>query len=153
MLEGLEEVRWDRWAQPTWSGVGEVTASLRALADPDDPDRWRAYHRVIYALGNDHAGTYFPVIVPAIPCLGEILRCTAPIARLRALDVLIDLVGSFEPEPGFEEIEADAGRRSLKALVLEAATRLSVDVERLRRAPSNDEEAKLADDLLALLRE
>lgn len=149
--DGLELVGWDHYAQPAWNAVGEVAASLLALADRGDPDRWRAYHRVLYALGNDHAGTYFPVVVPILPFLGQILRGSSMIARLRALDVLIDIVGSFEPEPGHEELEDETGRRSLKATVLDAAAQLSTDVERIHRHPGSDEEARLSGELLAHL--
>lgn len=151
VLDGLDLVCWDQYAQPAWNAAGEIEASLLALANDGDPDRSRAYHRVLYALGNDHAGTYFPVVLPTLPFLGQILREPALIARLRALDVLIDIVGSFEPEPGHEEIEDDIGRRSLKAAVRDAAARLSTDVERIHRHPSSEEEARLSGELLAHL--
>jgi hypothetical protein len=145
---------WGRHAQPSWNASGEVPAALRALADPGDLDRQRAYHRLLYALGNDHAGTYFPVVVPAIRALGAILRDGSLVARLRALDALVDLVGSFWPEPGYEDVETDGGgRRPLKELVLETAKALRADVWHRRRTPETDEEAKLAGDLLELFDE
>lgn len=153
MLSGLDHEEWGRYAQPPWNATSEVSAALRALADAGDIDRSRAYHRVLYAVGNDHAGTYFPVVIPAIPFLGEILRGPALIARLRALDVLIDLVGSFEPEPGHEEVASATGQRPLKAMVQEAAALLSSAVEHLHGQPGSDEEARLAGELLALIRE
>ncbi|MCL2778712.1 MAG: hypothetical protein FWD73_11975 [Polyangiaceae bacterium] len=76
-------VDWVRYAQPAWNSPGEVPSALRALANPNDLDRLRAYHRLLYALGNDHAGTYFPVVLPAIAALGEILRDGVLVARLR----------------------------------------------------------------------
>jgi hypothetical protein len=151
VLDGLDLVGWDQYAQPAWNAVGEVAASLLALADGGDPDRWRSYNRVLYALGNNHAGKYFPVVVPTLPFLGQILRGSALIARLRALDVLIDIVGSFEPEPGHEEIEDETGRRPLKVAVLDAAAQLSTDIERIHRHPGSDEEARLSGELLAHL--
>lgn len=153
MLKGLDEVDWASYAQPAWNTVDDVPRAIRALADGADLDRQRAYHRMLYALGNEHAGTYFPVVLPAIAFFGEILRGPELVARLRTLDVLIDLVGSFVPEHGHDEVDSQTGPRSLGAMVREAVASLASDVERLRRDPESDEEARLAGELLGLLRD
>jgi len=153
MLERLDLESWGDHAQPPENALGAVPAALRAIADPEDLDRGRTYHGLLYALGNDHAGTYFPVVVPAILVLGEILRGGVLVARLRALDVLIDLIGSFEPDPAYEEVETSSGRRPLSAVVKEAVSALSNDVEVLHRGPGSDEEESLSAELLALIRE
>ena len=57
MLHGLDQVNWERFAQPTWNAIDEVPLAIRALADGADGDRWRVYNRMLYALGNNHAGT------------------------------------------------------------------------------------------------
>ncbi len=149
----LETEDLDRLTRPPWTAPGEVAAALRALADPSDLDRQGPYHRVLYALGNDHAGTYFPVAVPAVAALGETLRSGSPIARLRALDVLLDLVGSFCPEPCYAEIETVVGPRPLNEVLRETANAIRVDVEHRRRNPECDEEAMLAGELLGLIDE
>lgn len=153
MLERLETIDWGRHAQPPWNTPGAVPAALRAIADVADLDRQLAYHRLLYALGNDHAGTYFPVALPAISFLGEILRDGALVARLRALDVLIDLLGSFSPEPSYDQVETEHGRRPLKDALRETAKGLRADVKRRSDTPESDEEAKLAGELLELLDE
>lgn len=152
-LRGLDQVKWEQYAQPTENAVDAVPSAIRALADGSDGDRQRAYNRMLYALGNNHAGTYFPVVLPAIPFLREILRGPALVARLRTLDVLIDLVGSFGPDLEHEEVDSTKGRRSLKTMVQEEAAGLASDVERLHRDPGSNEEARLARELLELLRE
>lgn len=151
-LAGLDEVDWSSHARPTWSTDDEVASALRDLANPDDPDRWRSYHRLLSAVGNDHAGTYFPIVLPVVFFLGRIVRRGSPIARLRALDVLVDLVGSFEPDPDHTEVVLGARRESLKFLLVYSARVLTDDIARVAQAPRNDEEAKLAKDLLSLLR-
>lgn len=55
---------------------------------------------MLYAIGNDHRGSYFPIVLDAISFLGEILVGGSPRARARTLDVLLDLLGSFEPDAG-----------------------------------------------------
>src|SRR5581483_8755075 len=91
----------------------DVTAVIRALANPADPDRIRAYYDVLDAVGNNHCGTYRAVVLSVMPRLGEPLRSPALVVRLRTLDVLIDLVAAFEPEPGHAEVESPTGRRAL----------------------------------------
>src|SRR6478609_8661989 len=129
MLEGLDQAPWGEYAQPEGNFPGDVANALRALAATRALDDLRAYHRVLFALGNNHAGTYFPVVVPAIPFLGEILTSEHVAPRLRALDVLIDLVASFEPEEGHESIGTATGARPLRAVLKEAVLALSSDIE------------------------
>jgi len=151
MLEDRDSPNWDHYEQPAWNRAGEVPAAIRALADATDLDRHDAYHRMLCALGNDHAGTYYPVVIPALTFLREILCGPSLVARLRTLDVLIDLVGSFDPDPAYETIETADGRGSLKAIVRATSKELSRDIDRLRRSPEADEEALLASEHLERL--
>lgn len=153
MLTGIENVRWDLETQPSWNAKGEVAAALRALslASPETGDE--AYSRMLYALGNNHAGTYYPVVLAAVPFLGAILRDGGPTARLRTLEMLIDLVGSFEPEPSFAVVESSAGRRPLKDVLKDKVLPLAALIERRQFDVASREEAKLAQDLLSLLHE
>lgn len=110
MLEKLELVPWDSIPQPEWNRRGDVAAAIGALvAASSDSDSWDAYNRLLFATGNNHAGTYYPVVLEVIPFLGEILQDGPLLARLRALDALIDLVGCFCPEPGYENVPSMEG--------------------------------------------
>ena len=153
MLDGLESVRWELEAQPPSNGRDEVAKALRALSVASPETSHAAYSRLLYALGNDHAGTYYPVALAAVPFLGGILRGGGPAARLRTLDALIDLIGSFAPEPGFEFVETSSGRRLLADALKDEVLELSSEVERLSLVAASPEEAKLARDLLSLLHE
>ncbi len=144
MLEGIENVRWDLEAQPPSNAKGEVADALRALAAASPETGHAAYTRLLYALGNNHAGTYYPVVLAAVPFLGAILRDGGPTARLGALDVLIDLVGSFAPEPGFEVVSSSAGRRPLKEALMDEVLALADQVELRRVDAASPEEAELA---------
>lgn len=153
MLDGLEDVRWDLEAQPPSNAKDEVANALWALfvASPETSDQ--TYSRMLYALGNNHAGTYYPVALAAVPFLGAILREGGPTARLRALDVLIDLVGSFQPQPGFETVATSTGRCSLSDALKSRVLDLADLIERRRLDAASPEEAKLAQDLLELVHE
>lgn len=75
-----------------------------------EEDARRAYNDFLYAVGNNHAGTYFPIILRALPFLEEILRHTGSRAREAALDVLVDITGSFVPDPEYRFIATSAER-------------------------------------------
>lgn len=153
MLDGLESVRWDLEAQPPSNAKDEVANALRTLSVASPETSEQACSRMLYALGNNHAGTYYPVALAAIPFLGAILREGGPTARLRALDVLIDLLGSFQPESGFETVATTVGRRSLTDVLKARVLDLADLIERRRLDAASPEEAKLAQDLLALVHE
>jgi hypothetical protein len=121
MLEAVDEVAWDRLVQPSWNGPREIPHALRDLRDAATEEAaTAAYHRVLYAVGNNHAGTYYPIALSVIPFLGELLLGGTSLVRETTLDVLIDLSVSFEPEAGFETIESAGRARPLAAAVREA---------------------------------
>ena len=151
VLNELEQVRWDEFAQPSWNAPDEVPSALRALADTTKSDSSTAYHRLLYAVGNNHSGTYFPVALPTIPFIGQILERAQLAARLRALDVLIDLLGSFNPDPAFGHVATPEGLTSLHRLLNEAVRGQAVAIEKCRVNSELPEEARLAEELLSLL--
>lgn len=110
MLEGLDKISWEDIPQPVWNGPGEVPKALLALAAiANQNDVHAAYNRFHYALGNNHAGTYYPVALWAIPFLGSLLATGTSIVRETVLDILIDLTGSFVAESGFETARGPSG--------------------------------------------
>ena len=58
MLNGLENVRWDLETQPSWNTKAEVAEALRALSLASLETGDAAYSRMLYALGNNQAGTH-----------------------------------------------------------------------------------------------
>lgn len=135
MLKHLESIRWSSFAQPATNTPSAIPDALRRLAAAEVESEARAAgERFLFAIGNDHAGTYFPVAIETIPFLDELLRGTARHARDATLAVLIDLAGSSQPEL----------RARMKALI-EPTRTLALDLseEYVTR--------KLATDLLDLL--
>jgi hypothetical protein len=154
MLERLNKIAWSALAQPGGNDADAIPRALAFLANCDSHDEAvRAYHRVLYAIGNDHAGTYYPAVLETIPFLGEIVERGPDVAREAALDALIDLVGSFCPEPGFETvITSHASTSDLKALVLHCARKLRALVQATAASSSpQSRSGQLARDLLALI--
>jgi hypothetical protein len=100
MLDTVDHIESSPRQRPPDGRPGEIAAALRALAfAASDDAAERAYHRVLFAIGNDHCGSYFPIALDAVPYLGEILEFGTPRSRARTLDLLIDLVASFGPDP------------------------------------------------------
>jgi Ni/Fe-hydrogenase subunit HybB-like protein len=92
MLESIDSIDWGAFSQPDWNGRDHVPLAIRALAGATtEAAATEAYHRLLYALGNDHAGTYYPVVLPVVPFMQEIVERGTAWARIRALDILIDL--------------------------------------------------------------
>jgi hypothetical protein len=140
-------------APPPWSSSDEVEAAFRALAAASRKTDQAAYHRVLFAIGNNHAGTYWPAALSLIPRLEELLCDGTAIARVCALDILIDLIGSFAPEPGFEVVATPAGPRHLAQLVRAEITRLERTIEQIESSTSSPREQRLARELLSYIAE
>jgi hypothetical protein len=156
MLEKLAKVPWASLPQPNWNKPDEVPMSLRSLAScSSEEEADKAYHRYLYAVGNNHAGSYFPVVLSTISFLGEILRDGSELSRKATLDAHIDLLGSFGPEPGFEFLEVnDGGRAEVSALLRRQVGHPSPLIRGIAEgAERNSGSARLARELLELLDE
>lgn len=115
---------WDRYAQPEWNTSSSVADALvNASLANDAASGSSAYNNLLYAIGNNHAGTYYPVLLPVMSFLSEILCTGSPQAQTTVLSLLDDLVASFHPEPGHEDIEPMflAEARSLGSVLEELA--------------------------------
>jgi hypothetical protein len=99
--KSMSDSQLSAYAMPEWSSPQKIEHSLAAIRDcTDQADSTAAYHRLLYAVGNDHAGIYYPVAVPVVRRLGEMLTTDNMWARRATLDALVDLSYSFAPSPG-----------------------------------------------------
>lgn len=103
-------VDWSSFEQPKWNQPGAVESALNALWQLREPDGFdEHYNRILYCLGNNHAGTLFPVAVPAVDALAEFVRDGAHVQGRRcALEVLIDVL-SFHPDRDFGSLDFGGG--------------------------------------------
>jgi len=151
MLDDVETVRWSAEVQPTGNTDGAVPRALRGLAEATTATGEAALSRLLFAVGNDHCGSYRPVVLAVVPFLGEILRDGGDTARARTLDALVDLTGSFGPEPGFEHVTTPDGEGLVKELLREKVLALVPEIERCRITAATLEEVALATYLLEQL--
>jgi hypothetical protein len=155
MLETLNTVPWQDIAQPKWNPPNEVPDALRTILRIDDEqDAKNAYNRLLFSVGNNHAGTYYPVVLWVIPFLAEMLLHPNSLVRKTRVEVLVDLVGTFEPEQGFTTFcDASGKESSLQSAVRDALSRIRPVVEACASRVSNDSrEHALSLELLSIVR-
>lgn len=105
----------DGFPQPQWNAADDIDRALEAVLVSDSEDESEAaYQRVLWAVGNDHGGTYFPVVLPAISVLGSILETGSPWAQRAAVEVSIDWYCAFVPEVGHETFAAESLKLTVK---------------------------------------
>jgi len=127
MFDELQRVSWGSFAQPDWNESDTVPQALLSVANASsNGEAASAYDKMLYALGNNHAGTYYPFVVPTLAFLAQIVAQCGSFAREAALDVLVDLLGAFHPEPGYEWVTgADGAVKDLRELVREGVSQMS----------------------------
>jgi hypothetical protein len=137
LLDLLSKVEWGSLPQPGDNAPGAVPKALLALADvADEETAWRAYHRLLYATGNNHAGTYYPVAIFVVPVLAGLIEQGACWPSYAALNALCDLYVSFEPELGFEVfVDSDGVSRKTMPALEDAIAGLKPLIRRISADP------------------
>lgn len=112
LFEQIDVEPWQRFSQPEWNKPHSVSKALHAVCNAKNGAASSdAGDLLLYAVGNNHAGTYFPVLLGTLPFLEQILCCNEPWPVRIVLCVLDDLVASFQPEPGYEIAEGVDGEK------------------------------------------
>jgi hypothetical protein len=103
MSEGINLSELTAFEQPPWNDAQSVASAFASIQEArDEASSLAAYHRLLYAVGNDHAGTYYSVVLGTLPAIEGVLSAGHPWSQHAALEVLLELCGTFEPEPGQE---------------------------------------------------
>jgi hypothetical protein len=142
----MKPLNFDEFPQPDGNDSGTVGAALEALWNASDESTANeAYDLFLWAVGNNHAGTFFPVVLGTLPGIQRILMSGSEWAQRAAIESLIDLGGSFVPDPGYEMHLGASVQEMLNAFV---------DSTRSYVAPlanGNDARARSAMDLVELI--
>jgi hypothetical protein len=135
-----------QFPQPESNESGTVEAALDALRNAkDETTAHEAYDAFLWAMGNNHAGTFYPVVLGVLPEIEQILTSAPAWAQRAAMESLIDLGGSFVPEEGYENHLGASVQGSLKAFIQSLRHHVAP------LAHGNDARAKSAIDLLELI--
>lgn len=146
MLDRIKSVEWRNYAQPEWNKPTSIVDALAKCVESDSA----GYDSLLYAVGNNHAGTYYPVLLAVMPFLEELIHIGGPSQQRAAMCVLDDLFASFHPEPGYEEIETTDGRRqSVEGVFRQRVRALAPTLEVI--AGSGTANSSLASQLLCLV--
>ncbi|MCG2594475.1 hypothetical protein LZ009_16985 [Ramlibacter sp. XY19] len=136
----------DHFPQPESNDPGSVEAALDALwRASDEPSAFEAHDAFLWAMGNNHAGTFYPVVLGVLPEIERLLVDGKPWAQRATMEALIDLGGTFCPEEGHETYLGGSVQETLRAFI-----------QSMRRhvaplAIGDDARAKTAIDLLELM--
>lgn len=85
-----------RWYEP--KSVPHALALLRSVRS--EADAQSAYNRVLFAIGNNHAGSLYPIAAAAVYDILQIIAEQSGWSRSAALTILEELL-RFAPEPDF----------------------------------------------------
>ncbi len=123
-----------------------MEAALDALWDAyDESTANDAYDAFLWAVGNNHAGTYYPVVLGVLPEIEQILMNGKAWAQRAAMESLIDLGGSFAPAEGYDTYLGASVKETLLASLHSMRPRIAL------LANGADACAKSAIELLELI--
>lgn len=108
----------EHFPQPEWNDEDSVAGALDALRDAhEEAAADDATDRFLWAIGNNHAGTFHPVVLAALPMLEQLLVDGSPWTQRAVLEALIDLGSTFMPEPGHETYLGDTVQDAVRDFV------------------------------------
>ena len=151
-LLGIEEkiilVNWDSYEGPEYYEPERAKNSLLSLVSLDNEiENTKTYNNVLFGIGNNHAGTYYPAAREAVKIICEIAtKSECEISKNCALEILVDLYCSFEPELGsYSSISSE----QLESLIFQEIESLeNIFVKMLSLSNESDRNKSLAKELL-----
>jgi hypothetical protein len=139
----------ERLAEPEWNDTDSVALALEALRQAhDDESAIDACDRFLWSVGDNETGSFYPVVLSALPELEQILATGRPWAQGAAIEALVDLGGTFAPQSGHELHLGVPVQDALRAFIVSLRPRVALIAEAAGpRAASATELLDLIDDL------
>lgn len=102
VIEKIYATKWSAYHGPEYYSADKVVNSLLSLVRLRyEVDKWQVYNAVLSGIGNNHAGTYYPAALKAVPLLLQLLRNSEhELVRNCTLEIITELYCSFGPETG-----------------------------------------------------
>lgn len=142
----ISSVRWSEFPQPSWNKSGSIECALNDLVDGLSS----AYDDLMGSICNNHAGTYYPVLLGVIPFLADVIVCGGENSQRLALCFVDDLFASFHPEAGYEKISLDdKGMQDVEVVFCRWIGDLRPELERISRG--GERNSVLADSILEVM--
>jgi hypothetical protein len=140
----LSEIDWTQFPGPRWYDPASVPEAFEALLSVDsEVAAESAYNRMLFAVGNNHAGTLYPAAAAAVHEVLRIAEERAGWVRSAALEILFELL-RFAPEPDFATFERrDGAVVDVKLEIALAAHRAAPFLLRVLESPDSPENDRL----------
>lgn len=138
-----------QYPEPEWNDPDSIALALEELrAAHDEESAFEACDRLLATVGDNHAGTYHPIVLAVLPELKKVLVEGAIWAQRATLEALIDLCGTFAPEPGHERLDGIDVQLEVRTALLSMRPEISLLASGDdARANSAAELLEIADDL------
>lgn len=114
--ERITSVDWHKYKGTEYFNADDVAPALIELVQLTDAQKTDdIYSHVLFAIGNNHAGTYYSVIEAALPFIIETaIQTNNETSQFCALEILTDVYCSFYPEISENErVDADVLRNNV----------------------------------------
>lgn len=144
------EIDWAAFPGPVEYVPAAVPAAFELMRRAtNEREANAAYHAMLFAIGNDHRGTLYPVAVAALPEIIQLTHAAAPWTRWAAVQILTDCLTSFEPEPGFEVVTLANGQ--LVDVQTTVRAQITSSVRNLRSNLDSESDAAVRNALMELV--
>ena len=135
-----------QYPQPEHNDSGSVEAALESLRNAgEESSAVDACDALLWAVGDNHAGTFHPVVLATLPEIENVLVSGGYWAQRAAIEALIDLGGPFAPADGYQTYRGSSVRDALRTFIHSLRGRIAV------LAIGGDPRARSAADLLELI--
>jgi hypothetical protein len=105
LLEAVDQISWTSYAGSEDYNPSEPPRAFRRLVSAQDKsDAEDAYDEMLFAIGNNHRGSYYAAARSAVPLLVQAAVTLSGWPRSAAVEILTDLTLSFGPADGETEI-------------------------------------------------
>ena len=117
-LTVMESLNFNDYPIPEWSDAQSIEAALDDIRHAhDEVSTNDAYDKLLWAVGNNHSGSFYPVVLAVLAPLQQVLESGSPWSQRAVMESLIDLGGSFAAEPGHEEHQGVNVSQQLRAFI------------------------------------
>lgn len=121
LIDEIASIKWNEYNGPECYVPKEIQTYLTKLIQlRDENQNLNIYNAVMYAIGNSHAGSYYPAMLKALPIIIDLANHSKhEIVRNCILEMLTDWYYSFGPELGtFNKITETELRKFVNTTII-----------------------------------
>lgn len=108
-IDKVNQINWSQFKGSEYYTPTNIVTSLTNLINlRNEGEKWNVYNDVLFAVGNNHAGTYYPVIIDILPLTIRLLKSSQyELVRNCILEIFSEWYYSFRPELGTFTIKTE----------------------------------------------